>query len=90
MNVLLASAIPFFLMTAPAFSDSDPRKILDGVYQQDTSHDTAMRAVFDIFDRDGHKTTKKFMLSAWARPAIARRLCASPIPLRFVGYPAFL
>ena len=62
-NALLASAILFFPTTAPAFgADVDPRKILDAVYEQDTSRDTTMRAVFDIFDRDGHKTTKRFML----------------------------
>src|SRR5260370_33621761 len=69
MNALLASAILFSPMTAPAFSDIDPRKIIDGVYEQNTSHDTAMIAVFDIFDRAGHKTTKNVMLFRLAQPA---------------------
>jgi len=79
MKVLLASAILFFLMTTPAFTDSDPRKILGGVYEQDTSRDTAMRAVFDIFDRDGHKTTKKFMLFRLGSPGDSKTL------VRFIG-----
>jgi hypothetical protein len=85
MNALLASAIPFFLMTAPAFSDSDPRKILDGVYEQDTSHDTAMRAVFDIFDRDGHKTTKKFMLFRLGSPGDSKTLVRFTDPAEIRG-----
>jgi hypothetical protein len=40
----------------------DPRAVLEGVYSQDTSHDTTMKAVFDIYDKDGHKTTKKIIL----------------------------
>jgi outer membrane lipoprotein-sorting protein len=73
-NALLVSAILLFPMTAPAFGDIDPRKILDGVYEQDTSHDTTMRAVFDIFDRDGHKTTKKFMLFRLGSPGDSKTL----------------
>jgi outer membrane lipoprotein-sorting protein len=85
MNALLASAILFFLMTAPAFSDIDPRKILDRVYEQDTSHDTAMRAVFDIFDRDGHKTTKKFMLFRLGSPGDSKTLVRFTAPAEIRG-----
>ncbi len=85
MNALLASAILFFLMTAPAFSDIDPRKILDGVYEQDTSHDTTMRAVFDIFDRDGHKTTKKFMLFRLGSPGDSKTLVRFTDPAEIRG-----
>jgi hypothetical protein len=62
VGALLAFSILFTLMAAAAFGAVDPRAIVDGVYKQDTSHDTTMRAVFDIFDKDGHKSTKKFML----------------------------
>ncbi len=85
MNALLASAIPFFLVTAPTFSDGDPRKILDAVYEQDTSHDTAMRAVFDIFDRDGHKTTKKFMLFRLGSPGDSKTLVRFTDPAEIRG-----
>ena len=84
-NALLASAILFFLMTAPAFSDIDPRKILDRVYEQDTSHDTAMRAVFAIFDRDGHKTIKKFMLFRLGSPGDSKTLVRFTDPAEIRG-----
>src|SRR6266852_5146419 len=85
MHALLASAILFFLMTAPAFSDMDARKILDGVSEQDTSHDTAMRAVFDSFDRDGHKTTKKFMLFRLGSPGDSKTLVRFTDPAEIRG-----
>ena len=85
MNALVASAILFFLMTAPVFSDIDPRKILEGVYEQDTSHDTSMRAVFDIFDRDGHKTTKKFVLFRLGSPGDSKTLVRFTDPAEIRG-----
>ncbi len=51
-----------------ALGGVDPRAVLEGVYQQDTSHDTTMKAVFDIYDKDGHKTTKKFILYRLGSP----------------------
>ena len=85
MKALFASAILFFLITAPAFSDIDPRQILEGVYQQDTSHDSAMRAVFDIFDRDGHKTTKKFILFRRGSPGDSKTLVRFTDPAEIRG-----
>jgi outer membrane lipoprotein-sorting protein len=85
MNALLAFAILSFLMTAPAFSDIDPRKILDRVYEQDTSRDTTMRAVFDIFDRDGHKATKKFVLFRLGSPGDSRTLVRFTDPAEIRG-----
>jgi len=85
VNALLASAIPFFLMAAPAFSDIDPRTILDGVYEQDTSRDTTMRAVFNIFDGDGHKTTKKFMLLRLGSPGDSKTLVRFTDPAEIRG-----
>jgi hypothetical protein len=46
----------------------EPRAVLAGVYSQDTSQDTTMKAVFDIYDTDGHKTTKKFILYRLGSP----------------------
>jgi len=85
MNALVAYAILFSLMTAPAFSDIDARKILEGVYEQDTSHDTSMRAVFDIFDRDGHKTTKKFLLFRLGSPGDSKTLVRFTDPAEIRG-----
>ena len=85
MKGLLASAILLLITTTRAFSDTDPRKILDAVYKQDTSHDTAMRAVFDIFDRDGHKTTKKFMLFRLGSPGDSKTLVRFTEPAEIRG-----
>jgi hypothetical protein len=38
----------------------DARAIIAGVYRQDTSHDALIRAGFEIFDKLGHSTQKKF------------------------------
>jgi hypothetical protein len=85
LNALLAFAILFFLATAPAFSDIDPRGILNAVYEQDTSHATAMRAVFDIFDREGHKTTKKFLLFRLGSPGDSKTLVRFTDPAEIRG-----
>jgi len=84
-SLLMASAIIFFCTTAPAFSATDPRKILDGVYEQDTSSDTTMRAVFDIFDKDGHKSTKKFMLFRLGSPGDSKTLVRFTDPAEIRG-----
>jgi outer membrane lipoprotein-sorting protein len=85
VKALFASAVLLLLTAAPAFSDIDARKILDGVYQQDTSHDSAMRAVFDVFDKDGHKTTKKFMLLRRGAPGDNQTLVRFTEPAEIRG-----
>jgi hypothetical protein len=60
--------------TAQVSGDIDPRKILSGVYEQVFSYDTAMKAIFDIFDKDGHKTTKKFTLLRIGSPGNSNTL----------------
>jgi outer membrane lipoprotein-sorting protein len=85
MKALLASAIVFCLTATPAFSDNDPRKILEGVYEQDSSHDTSMRAVFDIFDGDGHKATKKFLLFRLGSPGDSKTLVRFTDPAEIRG-----
>ncbi len=85
INVLVASAILFCLAATPAFSDIDARNILEGVYEQDTSRDTSMRAVFDIFDRDGHKTTKKFVLLRLGSPGDSKTLVRFTDPSEIRG-----
>jgi hypothetical protein len=41
-------------------SPLDPRKIVGDVYQQDTSHDTVIRASLEVFDKEGHGRKKRF------------------------------
>lgn len=40
----------------------DARKIMDGVYKQDTSRDTTWRARMDVFDKKGTARSKKFTM----------------------------
>jgi outer membrane lipoprotein-sorting protein len=61
VNAVLGCVSLLFLLGA-AREAVDPRAVLEGVYSQDTSHDTTVKAVFDIYDPDGHKTTKKCIL----------------------------
>jgi hypothetical protein len=85
VNALLASAILFLLLVPPAFGAADARKILDGVYEQDSSQDTTMRAAFDIFDTKGHKTTKKFMLFRLGSPGDSKTLVRFTEPAEIRG-----
>jgi outer membrane lipoprotein-sorting protein len=55
------------------------------VYEQDTSHDTTMRAVFEIFDGDGHKTTKKFLLLRLGSPGDSKTLVRFTDPAEIRG-----
>jgi hypothetical protein len=90
VNQILAwSILSFFItafMTTQVFGADDPRAIVEGVYTQDTSRDATMRAVFDIFDKDGHKTTKKFMLFRLGSPGDSktRVLFTDPAEIRGV------
>jgi|HubBroStandDraft_6_1064221.scaffolds.fasta_scaffold334812_2 hypothetical protein len=90
LNAALAwSILSFFMaafMTTQVLGADDPRAIVEGVYKQDTSRDATMRAVFDIFDKDGHKTTKKFMLFRLGSPGDSktRVLFTDPAEIRGV------
>jgi outer membrane lipoprotein-sorting protein len=41
---------------------ADARAIVAGVYEQDTSRDTTLRATLDVTDKDGHTVRKRFTL----------------------------
>jgi hypothetical protein len=86
VSALFLVAILFLFLSSQGFSAVEPRTVLDGVYQQDTSRDTTMRAAFDIFDKDGHKTTKKFMLFRLGSPGDSRTrvLFTDPAEIRGV------
>jgi hypothetical protein len=61
---MLAVSVCALLYLLPGFSVSgapvDARKIMEDVYQQDTSHDTTMRANLEVFDKEGHGKKKRF------------------------------
>ncbi len=56
---ILASAL-FFPGRSASVAISDVREIMSGVYRQDTSHDTTMRANLEVFDNQGHGKKKRF------------------------------
>jgi outer membrane lipoprotein-sorting protein len=39
---------------------NNPQQIVERVYRQDTSRDAVAKASFEVFDREGHSTKKKF------------------------------
>jgi outer membrane lipoprotein-sorting protein len=41
---------------------ADAKAIMAGVYEQDTSRDTTLRATLDVTDKDGHTVRKRFTL----------------------------
>ena len=54
----------FLIAGLTAYSSTpDAKEIMASVYQQDTSHDTTMRANLEIFDNQGHGAKKRFTYS---------------------------
>jgi hypothetical protein len=47
-------------MSVPAAAAPGARDIMAAVFDQDTSHDVYLGASFEVFDKDGHSTTKTF------------------------------
>jgi len=58
LAVFLCVAVAFPLWSASL----DARAVMEGVYQQDKSHDMTIRANLDIFGKDGKGQKKKFVL----------------------------
>jgi len=46
----------------PASAAVDAKSVMTGVYEQDTSRDTTLRATLDITDKEGHTARKRFTL----------------------------
>ena len=59
MSVILLGAV----MAIPLWGAApDARAVMEGVYQQDKSHDMTLRANLEIFGKDGKGQKKKFVL----------------------------
>src|SRR5579864_1744439 len=56
--IFLCVALAIPLRSAPP----DARTVMEGVYQQDKSHDMTIRANLDIFGKDGKGQKKKFIV----------------------------
>src|SRR5262245_4367970 len=83
--ILTICLMPFAL----AFSLPAPeaRKIMEGVYKQDTSRDTTWHAVIDVKDNKGTVRRKKFVLRRIGSPGNSKTLVrfTDPAELRGVG-----
>ena len=94
-RTVAASAFPFSLRPFLALDCGrrSPRAgraqaIMQGVYQQDTSRDTSLRARLDVTAADGQTARKRFVLLRKAPSgAAARRSHASVIRRRFAAWP---
>jgi len=62
------------LQTQSSFAQADAKKIMDGVYQQDTSRDTSLKAVLDVFDKEGKKRQKKLIVLRLGAPGDSKTL----------------
>lgn len=64
LTPLLALSIYFALSLSPrsivSGATPDARTIMEGVYQQNISHDVTMKATLEVFDKEGHGKKKKF------------------------------
>ena len=59
--------VAFFLAlctmrATPASGAADAKSIMAGVYEQDSSRDTTLRATLDVTDKEGHTVRKRFTL----------------------------
>lgn len=64
-SIVVAMAISVvFMPRALAFRSvaTDARKVMEGVYKQDTSRDTIWRARMDVYDKKGAVRSKKFTM----------------------------
>jgi outer membrane lipoprotein-sorting protein len=87
-----AAAIPFFVLFAAAVSSvqvfgagPDARTIMQGVDQQDTSHDATFRAEFNVFDKDNHSAKKRFLYRRIGLPGSSKILVVFSDPQEIRG-----
>jgi outer membrane lipoprotein-sorting protein len=75
------------LAGAGASRAQDARKIMEGVYKQDTSHDTIWRAKMDVVDEKGILRSKKFTIRKLGRLGNSKTLVrfTDPPEVRGVG-----
>jgi len=63
----------------------DARQIMEDVYRQDTSHDTSMRASFEVFDKEGHGKKKAFAYRRIGSPGNSKTLVVFTSPEEILG-----
>ena len=78
--VLCLSTSGFGADTAPS-----ARKIMEGVYKQDTSHDITMKASFQVFDAQGHSAKKDFIFRRIGSPGDSKMEVVFTAPKEIAG-----
>jgi hypothetical protein len=74
------------LASVPGFSaPPEARKIMEDVYRQDTSSGTSMRANFEVFDKQGHRTKKEFTYRRIGSPGDSKTLVVFTAPEEIRG-----
>jgi hypothetical protein len=63
----------------------DAREIMEDVYSQDTSHDTTMRANFEVYDKEGHSKKKAFTYRRIGSPGDSKTLVVFTSPEEIRG-----
>lgn len=63
----------------------DARKVMEDVYQQDTSRGTVMHASFDVFDKQGHRAKKEFTYRRIGVPGDSKTLVVFTAPEEIRG-----
>ena len=83
------SALCVLLMFSPgvlnAQSNVDARKIMEGVYAQNSSHDLTMKADFEVFDRQGKNSKREFTLMRLQSNGESKTLVAFTSPAEIRG-----
>jgi len=82
---LLCIAASFSALSTMAQPTTDARKIMEGVYTQDKSHDFTMKADFQLFDRQGQSTKKSFTYMRLGAPGESKTLVAFTAPQEIRG-----
>jgi hypothetical protein len=85
-RALAGSLLAVFLLPAPALLRAqDAREIMQGVYQQDTSRDTSLRARLDVTDASGQTLRKRFVLFRKGPPGNGKTLLRFSEPAELRG-----
>jgi hypothetical protein len=83
--VFLAALMFFVPAVATDGQTPDARAIMQGVYQQDTSHDTTFRADFEVFDKGNHASKKRFLFRRIGSPGSSKILVVFSDPQEIRG-----
>ncbi len=83
MTLCAVALISWSSLAAQATPDA--RKIMEGVFSQDTSHDLTMKANFQVWDKQGKSTKKEFKYLRIGAPGETKTLAVFTSPAEIRG-----